>query len=123
MPAERLLAYASQQLGADRYLQTPSLFWLVPSDAGLAALCWGGAAMALLALAGVAVGPLLVGCWGAYLSLVSIGGGFLDFQWDSLLLEVGLLAACFAPARAWPALARERALSAFLWLAASCSSG
>jgi hypothetical protein len=117
MPAERLLAYASGQLGADRYLQIPTFFWLAPSDAALAALCWGGAAMSLLALAGVAVGPLLLGCWAAYLSLVSIGGGFLDFQWDSLLLEVGLLAACFAPARAWPSLARERAPSRlFLWL-------
>lgn len=117
MPAERLLTVASERLGADRYLQIPTLYWLAPSDATLAALCWGGAAMSLLALLGVAVGPFLFGCWVAYLSLVSIGGGFLDFQWDSLLLEVGLLAACFAPARVFPSLARERAPSPlFLWL-------
>ena len=117
MPADKLLVYASERLGADRYLELPTLFWLAPSDVTLAGLCWGGAALALLALLGIAVGPLLLGCWVAYLSLVSIGGGFLDFQWDSLLLETGLLAACFAPARAWPGLARERAPSRlFLWL-------
>jgi hypothetical protein len=117
MPAERLLAFASERLGADRYLQIPTCFWLAPSDATLAGLCWGGAALSLLALLGVAVGPTLLGCWVAYLSLVSVGGGFLDFQWDSLLLETGLLAACFAPARPWPALSRERPPSLlFLWL-------
>ena len=117
MPAERLLTFASERLGGDRYLLVPTLFWLAPSDATLAWLCWGGAALSLLALVGVAAGPLLLGCWAAYLSLVSIGGGFLDFQWDSLLLETGLLAACFAPAQIWPAPAKERAPSRlFLWL-------
>ena len=35
--------------------------------------------------------------WALYLSLVSVGGDFMAFQWDILLLETGFLAVFFAP--------------------------
>ena len=35
--------------------------------------------------------------WLFYLSIVSVGGDFLSFQWDMLLLETGFLAILFAP--------------------------
>ncbi|HWX24147.1 MAG TPA: lipase maturation factor family protein, partial [Vicinamibacteria bacterium] len=35
--------------------------------------------------------------WMLYLSLVSVGGVFMGYQWDNLLLETGLLAVFIAP--------------------------
>ena len=35
--------------------------------------------------------------WLAYLSLMVVGQPFLGYQWDTLLLEAGLLAFLFAP--------------------------
>ena len=40
-------------------------------------------------------------CWALYLSLAIAGQVFLEFQWDYLLLEVGLLAIFLAPPRRW----------------------
>jgi len=43
--------------------------------------------------------------WLIYLSLAVAGQIFLNFQWDALLLETGLLALFYAPAGWWPRLA------------------
>jgi hypothetical protein len=53
-------------------------------------------------LIGVAPAPVLVLLWLCYLSLVTGGQTFLAFQWDSLLLETGLLAVFLAPLRWLP---------------------
>jgi hypothetical protein len=37
--------------------------------------------------------------WISYLSLFNIGGTFMSFQWDIMLLEVGFLAMFYAPAK------------------------
>src|SRR4029077_19899492 len=45
------------------------------------------------------------------------GQTFLWFQWDGLLLETGLLAVLYAPARLSPSLVRDRAPSNWMrWL-------
>ena len=36
-------------------------------------------------------------CWALYLSLSSVGGVFMAFQWDILLLETALVAIVIAP--------------------------
>jgi hypothetical protein len=61
---------------------------------------------------------MLVISWALYLSLTVAGQTFLNFQWDSLLLETGLAAVLFAPLTLAPHLpAREPAPSrAALWL-------
>jgi uncharacterized membrane protein YphA (DoxX/SURF4 family) len=48
-------------------------------------------------LAGVAPAPALFLLWALYLSLSIIAPPFLNFQWDNLLLETGLLAVLLAP--------------------------
>jgi hypothetical protein len=91
LPAVRLLEAATETLGAARFWRLPTLFWLWPSDLGLHVLCAGGALAALALTLGLA--PRLAAglAWLFYLSLVSIGGIFLGYQWDALLLEAGVL--------------------------------
>src|SRR5689334_14335160 len=66
-------------------------------DGSLLARAWGGAAAALLLIAGIAPVPSTVACWALYRSLAGVGQEFLQFQWDGLLLETGLLAILYAP--------------------------
>src|SRR5947209_3637196 len=54
-----------------------------------------------LIVAGVLRGPCLVLAWAFYLSLTIAGQEFLARQWDSLLLESGLLALLLAPWGLW----------------------
>ncbi|MDE2291235.1 MAG: lipase maturation factor family protein, partial [Elusimicrobia bacterium] len=118
MPAGEFLARAARALGPARWLDVPTVFWLVgTSGAALTGVAWAGAALSLLLLAGLA--PVLV-CflvWALYLSVYSTGGIFLGYQWDILLLEAGFLAVLAAPWGLRPRLAEERAPSkTALWL-------
>ena len=83
--------------GEAAWAELPTLLWLDAGDGSLHALCAGGVALSLLLLAGVAPRLALAGLWALYLSLVSVGGIFLAYQWDVLLLEAGLLALLVAP--------------------------
>jgi predicted DCC family thiol-disulfide oxidoreductase YuxK len=101
LPAADFLAQVRQQFGATPWTLLPSLAWFNPSDAGLHWLCRGGLALAVLGLLGVGSKPVYLGLWACYLSLVGVGQDFLQFQWDSLLLEAGLLAVLVAPWTWW----------------------
>ncbi len=65
-------------------------------------LCIAGAGLSVLLIANIAPAVCLFWLWIIYLSLVSVGGEFLSFQWDILLLETGLLALFLAPWRIFP---------------------
>src|SRR6185312_3648305 len=67
------------------------------SDLLLAALSWGGAAVALLLMAGIVPAASAALLWAFYLTLTIAGQVFLEFQLDALLLETGLLAILYAP--------------------------
>lgn len=110
-PAGEFLKYVSEQIGPERYRLVPTLCWFDASDATLRAPCWGGAGVALLALFGVLTAPALLLAWSFYLSLASVAGVFLSFQWDILLLEAGFLAIFLAPVRLAPGLGRAAAPS------------
>ena len=85
----------------------PTLLWLSSNDLALSGLCWLGAAFALLLIAGISPVYVLPLLWVSYLSLTVVGQTLLAFQWDTLLLETGLLACFFAP-RGWrPTLTAE----------------
>src|SRR5262245_18349608 len=102
LPASEFLADAkrwadSVGMGVERYRLVPTLFWLGSSDAVLQGVAYAGAGLAVLLISGVTpliVLPLLLA---GYLSLSVVCGDFLSSQWDSLLLETGLLAICVAP--------------------------
>ena len=67
------------------------------TDAMLRLLTIGGAAVALLLVAGLVPIPVLLVLWLDYLVVSSVGAEFLSYQWDALLLETGLLALFVAP--------------------------
>jgi lipase maturation factor 1 len=96
-PAAPYLDQARSIYGAGAYRLLPTLFWLGAGDAALKVVAWGGAALGLLVVLGIAPRAALAGAWLLYLSLSVAGQDFLSFQWDALLLETGLLAMLWAP--------------------------
>jgi len=80
-----------------RVFAVPTVCWWSASDHVLVGLSVGGAIVSLALLAGVASVVALPLLWIAYLSLTLVGGDFLSFQWDALLLETGFLAIFLAP--------------------------
>ena len=99
LPAAEFLERTGPLLGPGptRYWRLPTLFWFGASDSALHAVCWSGIALGVALIMGVLPGLCSVLLWLFYLSLVVVGQVFLGYQWDSLLLEVGLLAVFLAP--------------------------
>jgi predicted DCC family thiol-disulfide oxidoreductase YuxK len=97
LPADRYLAAARALPGLERFWMLPTLAWVSQSDVWLRAMCWGGVALALLVVAGFLPSVALTLLWLIYLSVSVVGGEFLSYQWDALLLETGLLAIFLAP--------------------------
>jgi len=117
LPASAFLDRARALYGGEAYRLFPTICWLGAGDGALRLLCWSGAALALLVVAGVAQAPALALLWSCYLSLSVVGQTFLWFQWDGLLLETGLLAVLYAPTRWLPSRQREPAPSGVVrWL-------
>jgi hypothetical protein len=117
LPIATFLPRVEAQIGVERYFVLPTLLWIDSSDASLRGLCGLGALFSCALIAGLA--PLLsaLSCWILYLSLVTAGGVFLGYQWDSLLLETGLLAVLFSPTRLRSRLSQEAPPSPLvLWL-------
>lgn len=100
LPISQFLSSVHAEYGARAYGYFPTLLWFSRADAMLSILCWGGAVLALLLVAGRARVTVLVVLWVFYLSVTVAGQAFLGFQWDSLLLETGLLACLYVPLRA-----------------------
>jgi len=110
LPAARLMQQAEAGIehnGFGMYWLLPTLCWFNSSDTFLQFLCWGGAVLSLLVIAGIATAPALFGCWLFYLSLSVVCDVFLGYQWDVLLLEVGFLAVFVAPWQFSPHLSRQ----------------
>jgi predicted DCC family thiol-disulfide oxidoreductase YuxK/uncharacterized membrane protein YphA (DoxX/SURF4 family) len=107
----------AHHVGLARYYVTPTLAWWNSSDGALDAQCYAGVGLAVLLLFGIAPAPVLFLLWCLYLSLSTVCHPFLDFQWDSLLLETGFLAVLFAPLQWVERPARQSEPSTLaLWL-------
>lgn len=92
LPLVEQQADLAERFGLWRLLVSPSLFWLDASDAALAAAPWVGCVGALLLLFGVWRRAMAILLFCLYLSLYRAGSLFMNFQWDTLLLETGFLA-------------------------------
>lgn len=92
LPLQRYLSLLHEHLGAQAYLDAPSVFWLNASDTALQAVCWIGVLGSVLLAAGVWQRAMLILLYVLYLSLTHAGQVFMMFQWDILLLEAGFLA-------------------------------
>lgn len=110
-PVADFLPLASAKLGAGAYWEFPSVFWLNSSDGFLVAICWIGTLLSLVLAAGFLPGPISLLLWALYLSLNAVGAPFLEFQWDALLLEAGLIAALYLPWQWRPDWARPGRLA------------
>ena len=101
-PVGRFFEFVEGRLGGGwkAYRQVPTLLWFGSGiDAWMHGICALGVVASLLVIAGVLTGPLLLLLWVIYLSMVTTGGVFMNFQWDILLLEAGFLAWLLAPWR------------------------
>jgi len=122
LPADRFLDAVRQQLGPEGYRLLPTLYWFGCNDAALIAGCVVGVGLSVLVIAGFSTSLALLGAWVLYLSLAVVCQDFLQFQWDSLLLETTLLAAFFCPPFRWREQVRNNAASTriarwmLLWL-------
>jgi hypothetical protein len=102
-------------MGNERYWLIPTIFWFHISDFFIQCLAWSGAALSLCLALGLLPLPISFLLWAFYLSLFNIGGIFLGYQWDVLLLETGFLSIFFAP-WAWRMKGRGEPSHAVLWL-------
>ncbi len=105
LPAQPYLDAVAKELGGRRWWQTPTLCWIFGAGWFLHALCLGGLALSVAVFLRVVQPVCLALLWLSYLSLCPPGQVFLNFQWDALLLETGLLAVFLAP---WRLVGRER---------------
>ena len=92
LPFDRYLQNAWQTQGWRAWLQVPVLFWFGSSDLVLQGAAWLGALLAITLLLGRWQKGSLILLFLLYLSLYRAGQVFMNFQWDTLLLEAGLLA-------------------------------
>ena len=117
LPVDVFLQRGQEFYGGRAYYLLPTLLWISASDIALQILCWGGMGLAVLAMVGVTPVVTFSLLWLFYLSLAVGGQTFLSFQWDTLLLETGLLACLYAPIGWLPGLATERRASTLIrWL-------
>ncbi len=122
LPAEQTIhaareGFTGAKIEIDRYHLLPTLCWLGTSDSFLRGQCVAGICLAGLVILDFAPAPCLFLLWALYLSLTTICREFLGFQWDNLLLEVGVLAIFFAPLRILPRRPRNSEPSRIvLWL-------
>ncbi|WP_375772036.1 lipase maturation factor family protein [Archangium gephyra] len=103
-PAAELLGYVLQVLpGPERYLRLPTLLWWLGAEEGaLRGVGFAGLGCGVLLAANVAPRWALGGAWACYLSLTTVGGVFLGYQWDVLLLEAALVSLPLTPGHLWP---------------------
>lgn len=121
LPAADFLRSAEAGLGGDRFALLPTLCWVGASDAFLHGLCIAGMGCAVLLVFNIVPPLMLFLVWAIYLSLSVTGQDFLQFQWDTLLLETLFLAIFAAPFRLWSSLRDEAppsklAVLLMLWL-------
>ena len=100
LPIGQYLERARQFYGTPPVHLLPTLLWLSASNAMLNALCWAGIGLSVLAVASITPVLTFSLLWITYLSLTVAGQTFLSFQWDTLLLDTGLLA-CLYPPLGW----------------------
>jgi predicted DCC family thiol-disulfide oxidoreductase YuxK len=101
LPAADYLRALHARYGSLALWAAPTLGWISASDGFLLALCGAGALLSVLLAVGAAPIVCLALLWLLYLSISILGQDFFWFQWDSLLLEAGLLALFLAPWRWW----------------------
>jgi len=124
LPVKFLKDAYEMNFGAAGAWEMKSLAWWIHSGFGLQLLAIGGLLASLLVVLGRFTRISLFISWVIYGSFFVAGQAFLSFQWDSLLLESGIVGLCLAFANhdrasnPWSALLLVRLLSAKVMLSA-----
>jgi lipase maturation factor 1 len=93
LPLLPYMQMAEQSLGDRAHYWLPMIYWWSGgSDTAVLITVWTGVLGSLLLIIGQWERPVLILLFALYLSLVHAGQVFMNFQWDSLLLEAGFLA-------------------------------
>lgn len=95
-PLKPKLEYIRLFSKKNHWINHPSIFWLFDSDSALTFFCWTGILASLGIIFSIATALSLTVAWALYLSYVSIGYPFLNFQWDVLLIEAGTVSIFYA---------------------------
>ncbi len=96
LPATEVMSAMRDAIGLQP-ARAPTLCWWSTSETMLHGLCLTGTVAAAALAFGILPVPALLACFICYLSLVTPGGVFFNYQWDSLLLEAGFVAIFLAP--------------------------
>lgn len=92
LPLTELVNTIAVRVGAERFYLMPMVFWWNTSDWAIQAVCWTGAGLSLLLVFNVLPRLSLLLLYILYLSLFYAGQVFMNYQWDTFLLEAGFLA-------------------------------
>ena len=99
LPLHEFIDALAAHFGPERFVLAPMVFWLNDSDLAISAVCWAGAGLSLTLVLNLLPRLSLVLIYGLYLSLLYAGQTFMNFQWDTFLLETAVIALLmsFAP--------------------------
>jgi predicted DCC family thiol-disulfide oxidoreductase YuxK len=92
LPLADMVDAAASRVGPERFFLMPMVFWWNASDFAIHTVCWAGAGLSMLLIFNVLPRLSLFLLYVLYLSLFYGGQIFMDFQWDTFLLETGFLA-------------------------------
>ncbi|MCB1114066.1 MAG: lipase maturation factor family protein [Chlamydiia bacterium] len=84
------------KLAKYHFFKVPTLFWLGSSNRMIQGLVFAGMALSVFVVLDVLTPFSLFFLWLIYLSFTNVGSPFLNFQWDSLLTEVGFYTFLFS---------------------------
>lgn len=99
VPLADLIDALNSRIGAERYFLVPMVFWFDASDFTIQAVCWAGAGLSLLLVFNILPRLSLFLLYVLYLSLLYAGQTFMTYQWDTFLLEAGVVALVMSFAR------------------------
>jgi lipase maturation factor 1 len=111
VPVTPWLDALRNRFGAEAYRLFPTLCWFNSSDSFLHYLCGTGVLLSLLLILEIAPAICLILLWALYLSISVAGQIFMNFQWDTLLLEAGFFSIFLAPLRFLPPRRSQSPLS------------
>jgi len=97
LPAADYLARLRESEGGRALLAVPTVLWWGASDRALSSVATVGLVSSGLLVLGLLPALALLSCWLCYLSLSVVGGVFMHFQWDALLLEAAVLSLPLCP--------------------------
>lgn len=89
--------YLDHARAVESWWSAPTLFWVSCNDHALTLAADLGAAIAVALFFQIAPRLCLLAIWILYLSFLTVGSPFLDFQWDNLLVETAFFSLFIAP--------------------------